>query len=228
MDTIADDNNTAAVLALFRPGRLITSLTQARAEITDSLRFPLSSAWLLQKIEAGANCASASARRERTGSLAGALGGDGAQRGNPVPRLARHGGTSGHRVAVLEDAGRAGVPRQRFPRLRGGRAQRPAGCRRVRFLHRGRTGAPGLPALQRAAVADRFHDDRAGHADADAGAAARLRPERFGDGDRPGRRGHEPDSRPLPLGADPDSRRRCSSRTPFAWRRRTAACARSR
>ena len=55
VDTIADDNNTAAVLALFRPGRLITSLTQARAEITDSLRFPLSSAWLLQKIEAGAN-----------------------------------------------------------------------------------------------------------------------------------------------------------------------------
>ncbi len=55
VDTIADDNNTAAVLALFRPGRLITSLTQARAQITDSLRFPLSSAWLLQKAQAGAN-----------------------------------------------------------------------------------------------------------------------------------------------------------------------------
>lgn len=55
VDTIADDDNTAAVLALFRPGRLITSLTQARAEITDSLRFPLTGAWLLQKIQAGAN-----------------------------------------------------------------------------------------------------------------------------------------------------------------------------
>lgn len=54
VDTIADDGNTAAVLALFRPGRLLTSVTQARAEITDSLRFPLSSAWLLQKIQAGA------------------------------------------------------------------------------------------------------------------------------------------------------------------------------
>ena len=55
VDTIADDGNTAAVLALFRPGRLITSLTRTRAEITDSLRFPLSSAWLLKKIQAGAN-----------------------------------------------------------------------------------------------------------------------------------------------------------------------------
>ncbi|MBA4071770.1 MAG: hypothetical protein C0497_08050 [Gemmatimonas sp.] len=55
VDTIADDGNTAAVLALFRPGRLITSRTLARAEITDSLRFPLSTAWLLQKIQSGAN-----------------------------------------------------------------------------------------------------------------------------------------------------------------------------
>lgn len=55
VDTIADDGNTAAVLSLFRPGRLITTLTQSRAEITDSLRFPLSNAWLLQKIQAGAN-----------------------------------------------------------------------------------------------------------------------------------------------------------------------------
>ncbi len=54
VDTIADDNNTAAVLALFQPGRVITSRTVTRAEITDSLRFPLSSAWLLQKIQSGA------------------------------------------------------------------------------------------------------------------------------------------------------------------------------
>jgi hypothetical protein len=55
VDTIADDGNTAAVLALFRPDRLFATRTLTRAEITDSLIFPISSAWLLQKIQAGAN-----------------------------------------------------------------------------------------------------------------------------------------------------------------------------
>jgi len=55
VDTTADDGDLAAVLALFRPGRLITAKTLARAEITDSIVFPLSSAWLLQRISSGAN-----------------------------------------------------------------------------------------------------------------------------------------------------------------------------
>ncbi|HEY3286483.1 MAG TPA: hypothetical protein VGJ96_05085 [Gemmatimonadaceae bacterium] len=49
-DTTASDNDTPALLALFTPGRLVTSRTLTRAEITDSLRFPLSGAWLLQKM----------------------------------------------------------------------------------------------------------------------------------------------------------------------------------
>lgn len=55
VDTTADDNNTKAVLALFQPGRVITTRTLTRAEITDSIVFPLNSAWLLQKIKAGSN-----------------------------------------------------------------------------------------------------------------------------------------------------------------------------
>lgn len=54
VDTIADDLVPAAVLAQFRAERLVASQTLTRAEITDSLRFPLSSAWLLQKIQGGA------------------------------------------------------------------------------------------------------------------------------------------------------------------------------
>jgi hypothetical protein len=43
------------VLSLFQPGRVITTRTLTRAEITDSIVFPLSGAWLLQKIQSGAN-----------------------------------------------------------------------------------------------------------------------------------------------------------------------------
>ena len=55
VDTTADDGNMAAVLALFRPDRLISTRTLTRAQITDSLVFPLDGAWLLQKIQTGAN-----------------------------------------------------------------------------------------------------------------------------------------------------------------------------
>ncbi|MBM3907396.1 MAG: hypothetical protein FJ363_04850 [Gemmatimonadetes bacterium] len=54
VDTIADDLVPAAVLAQFRAGRLVAQRTLTRAEITDSLRFALPSAWLLQKIQSGA------------------------------------------------------------------------------------------------------------------------------------------------------------------------------
>ena len=54
VDTTADDGNTAAVLALFRPDRLFASRTLTRAEITDSLVFKLDSAWLMNKIRTGA------------------------------------------------------------------------------------------------------------------------------------------------------------------------------
>lgn len=55
VDTAAADDNQAAVLALFRPDRLLASRTVARADITDSLVFPLSGAMLLGKIAAGRN-----------------------------------------------------------------------------------------------------------------------------------------------------------------------------
>lgn len=55
VDTTAADDNHAAVLALFRPGRLLSSRTVARADITDSLVFPLSSAAILEKIRSGGN-----------------------------------------------------------------------------------------------------------------------------------------------------------------------------
>ena len=54
VDTTADDNDHAAVLSLFTPARLVTSRTLTRAQITDSLVFPLSSAWLLAKIQGNA------------------------------------------------------------------------------------------------------------------------------------------------------------------------------
>ncbi len=55
VDTTAADDDQAALLALFRPNRLLSSRTLARADITDSLVFPLSGAMLLAKIKAGAN-----------------------------------------------------------------------------------------------------------------------------------------------------------------------------
>jgi hypothetical protein len=55
VDTTADDGDMKAVLALFRPDRMIATKTLARADITDSLVFPLSGALLLGKIQAGGN-----------------------------------------------------------------------------------------------------------------------------------------------------------------------------
>ncbi|MHB8838872.1 MAG: hypothetical protein ACYC7F_07970, partial [Gemmatimonadaceae bacterium] len=51
VDTTADDNDLPALLSLFTPARLVTSRTLTRAQITDSLVFPLSSAWVLQKMQ---------------------------------------------------------------------------------------------------------------------------------------------------------------------------------
>ncbi len=55
VDTTADDADLGAVLSLFRADRLITSRTLTRAEITDSLVFPLTSDWVMSKINYGAN-----------------------------------------------------------------------------------------------------------------------------------------------------------------------------
>ncbi len=55
VDTTADDANNAAVLSLFTPARLVTSKTLTRAEITDSIVLPLSSSWLMNKMNTGSN-----------------------------------------------------------------------------------------------------------------------------------------------------------------------------
>lgn len=55
VDTTAADDNQAAVLALFRPDRLLSSRTVARADITDSLVFPLSGDMIVGKIASGNN-----------------------------------------------------------------------------------------------------------------------------------------------------------------------------
>lgn len=51
VDTTANDTSTAAVLALFRPDRFISSQTFARAQLTDTLKYHISSAVLLAKIQ---------------------------------------------------------------------------------------------------------------------------------------------------------------------------------
>jgi hypothetical protein len=51
VDTTANDTSTAAVLALFRPDRFISSQTFARAQLTDTLKYYISSAVLLTKIQ---------------------------------------------------------------------------------------------------------------------------------------------------------------------------------
>ncbi len=55
VDTTANDTSTAAVLALFRPDRFISSQTFARAELTDSLKYFISSSFLLDKIQNNGN-----------------------------------------------------------------------------------------------------------------------------------------------------------------------------
>ena len=51
VDTVANDTLTAAVLALFRPDRFISSQTYTRAQLTDSLKYFISNAAVLAKIQ---------------------------------------------------------------------------------------------------------------------------------------------------------------------------------
>jgi hypothetical protein len=51
VDTTANDTSTAAVLALFRPDRFISSQTFARAQLTDTLKYFISNAVVLAKIQ---------------------------------------------------------------------------------------------------------------------------------------------------------------------------------
>jgi hypothetical protein len=54
VDTTANDTSSAAVLALFRPDRFISSETFLRADLTDTLKYFISNAALLAKIQNGA------------------------------------------------------------------------------------------------------------------------------------------------------------------------------
>jgi hypothetical protein len=54
VDTTASDTSTAAVLALFRPDRFISSQSFIRADLKDSLRYYISTATVLAKIQANA------------------------------------------------------------------------------------------------------------------------------------------------------------------------------
>ena len=51
VDTTANDTSTAAVLALFRPDRFISSQTFSRAQLTDTLKYFISNATVLAKIQ---------------------------------------------------------------------------------------------------------------------------------------------------------------------------------
>ena len=53
VDTQAHDTSTAAILALFRPDRLITSQVFARADLKDTLRYYLPNAAVLNRIQTG-------------------------------------------------------------------------------------------------------------------------------------------------------------------------------
>ena len=53
VDTTANDTSTAAVLALFRSDRLVTSQTYTRAQLRDSLSLALPGAHVLTKIQSG-------------------------------------------------------------------------------------------------------------------------------------------------------------------------------
>ena len=54
VDTTANDTSTAAVLALFRPDRFISSQTFARTQLTDTLKYFISNATVLAKIQGNA------------------------------------------------------------------------------------------------------------------------------------------------------------------------------
>ena len=51
VDTTANDTSSAAILALFRPDRFISSQTFARAELTDTLKYYISNSALLARIQ---------------------------------------------------------------------------------------------------------------------------------------------------------------------------------
>jgi hypothetical protein len=51
VDTTADDTTTAAVVALFRPDRFMSSQTFARAQLVDSLKYYISDSAVLAKIQ---------------------------------------------------------------------------------------------------------------------------------------------------------------------------------
>jgi hypothetical protein len=53
VDTVANDTSTAAVLALFRPDRFISSQTFSRAQLTDTVKYFISNAALLSRIQNG-------------------------------------------------------------------------------------------------------------------------------------------------------------------------------
>jgi hypothetical protein len=54
VDTTANDTSTAAVIALFRPDRFISSQVLARTELKDTTRYYISNAVVLAKLQAGA------------------------------------------------------------------------------------------------------------------------------------------------------------------------------
>ncbi len=54
VDTTANDTSSAAVLALFRPDRFISSQTFLRAQLTDTLKYFISNAAVLARIQSGA------------------------------------------------------------------------------------------------------------------------------------------------------------------------------
>ena len=53
VDTTANDTSTAAVLAMFRPDRLIASLTYTRSGLRDTIDYPLPNAHVLAKAQSG-------------------------------------------------------------------------------------------------------------------------------------------------------------------------------
>jgi len=55
VDTVADDGDFGAVLNAFAPGRLVSSVTLQRAQLTDSLVVPIAAAWLLHKMNNSLN-----------------------------------------------------------------------------------------------------------------------------------------------------------------------------
>jgi hypothetical protein len=79
VDTTANDTSSAAILALFRPDRLISTQHLVRADLKDTVRYYISNAALLAKIQAGARLrvglrvTSATSTQIRIGSAEGGV-----------------------------------------------------------------------------------------------------------------------------------------------------------